>query len=219
MPKTPHSSRKPVPVEVDAGLRSAAVEAIVRSARLHHCFGSRREGPEAGTFLLIRASSFCLSIAEPFAAGRIRSSLAAPGPARPRPADRLPALGLRIVRRRRRQLVRRRARARLDPAVDGRRRVLRQHGDDPIGGLGEDRPRPGVLDPFRLLLLRNQPVEDGEGDDGEKEPSRDAEHEPERPIQGADLAVEDRVRQANRKQRNDDQRERRTRSPPQPPGR
>ena len=112
------------------------------------------------------ASSFCLSDAELDGVGGPPSSGRRGGGGG--------GVGLTVGRRARfvdRLFVRRRdVPARLDPGVDGRRRVLRQQGHDLVRGFGQDRARFGVLDPFRLLLVRNQPVEDRERDDGEQEP-------------------------------------------------
>ena len=153
--------------------------------------------------MLIKASSFCLSIAEPLPPAvefgfllRLRGY-----------RDRLIVVGLRARSGCRRQVVGRRVCVRLDPAVERLGRVRGQHGDDSVGRLREDRPRPGVLDPFRLLLLRDQPVEDGEGDDRKEKPPGDPKHKAQRPVESADLAVEDRVGQANGKQGHDDQRD------------
>ena len=62
------------------------------------------------------------------------------------------------------------------------------------------------LDPYRLLLVRHQPVENREGHDRQQEAARHPEHEPERPVERADLAVENGVRQPHGEQRNHDQR-------------
>src|SRR5208283_2900249 len=56
---------QPVLGEVEAGL-VGRIRGDVRSPA-HHCFGAGAKGAGGGTFLLIKASSFCLSIAEPFA--------------------------------------------------------------------------------------------------------------------------------------------------------
>ena len=56
---------QPVLGEVEAGL-VRRVRGDGRSLA-HHCFGAGANGAGGGTFLLIKASSFCLSVAEPFA--------------------------------------------------------------------------------------------------------------------------------------------------------
>ena len=181
MPNTPQCSRSRSSIEVEAGLVRRVRPAMSEASPITALEPGRRRRRrnvlvDQGVELLLVASPLRRSI-------RSSSGPPAPGWRGGLIAGRLGVRGGRIVRRRRRKLVRRRARARLDPAVDGRCRVFRQQGDDPIGRLGQDRPRPGVFDPFRLLLLRNQPIEDSEGDHGEQEPPRHAEHEAERPIQ------------------------------------
>ena len=51
--------------EVDASLARRVRSGGRSLAR--HCFGAGAKGAGGGTFLLIKASSFCLSVAEPFA--------------------------------------------------------------------------------------------------------------------------------------------------------
>ena len=163
---------QPVVVEVELGAAPSASGWTMPASlgRRASPLGRRRERRRAGTFLLISASSFCLSSERESPGRRVGSRLLRRARAR------------RASRAARRQSVRRLAAARLaggslasafvarlDPAVDRRRRVLGQHRDDPVGGLGQDGPRPGVLDPFRLLLLGDQPIEDRESDDRKQE--------------------------------------------------
>ena len=81
---------QPIIVEIDAGL-ARRVGGDGRSLA-HHGFGAGAKGAGGGTFLLIKASSFCLSVAEPFAPRSIRSSSAPPEPGS-RPADRQSSWG------------------------------------------------------------------------------------------------------------------------------
>src|SRR5579872_5179121 len=113
--------------------------------------------------------------------------------------------GSRRRRRRRHGLVGRRSRRRslivrlvgrghagltgFQPVLDRVLGVFRQHGDHAIGGGGQDRAGLGVLDPLRLLLFRDQPIENGESDDRQQEAARNPEHETERAVERADLAV------------------------------
>ena len=58
----------------------------------------------------------------------------------------------------------------------------------------------------RLLLVADQPVEDRERHHRQQKAAHGAEHEAERTVERADLAVEDRVGEAHGEQRHDDQR-------------
>ena len=214
MPKTPHSSCSRSSSRSKPGAsadREGAFDGVLArfaggvGPPIHHCLGTTAGAAGAGwgRFLLMSASSFCLSgcsrspaispssARRPAGAGGGAAGLARVGAADSSAGSSFPG---------------RMFAARLDPGVDRRRRVFRQQRDDLVRGIRQHRPRLGVFHPFRLLLVRDQPVEDREGDDREQKAPRDPEHKAQRPVERADLAVEDRVRHPDGEQRHHDQR-------------